>query len=439
MPKYIKKLPSLFIFVFYHQLFDEKLYNNLVNKRIIIAFAILIGILAASNIILELKKPSVSSKIISPLGKSFSIDSVVKKHENPKYLTYGYLPYWSIDQEKYFQYDKLTDISYFGLYINSDGSFKTLTEDGEPNPGYDTWKNDDRLNKIIENANRYNTRISLTIIAHEDDASDKFLNCKNCWETLSKNLSNELEFKKIKDVNLNFEYAEFTDGITADKYTEFVGFINKRLKEKFGNDQKLVVSTFADALVKERVTKIPDVANVADAIFIMGYDFHRPDSEKAGPVSPLNGKGVYAEYDIETMLNDYLSYLPPNKIILGLPYYGYNWVVKEGIPNAERIPGTDDIGFSQPQTYSAIMDTILEVKPQIKWDDLGKVPYFIYKSPSTNSTREVYYENAESLRLKYELIRNNKLLGVGIWALGYDGGYIELWNLLGEYFSNGKQ
>ncbi|OGC48708.1 hypothetical protein A3A69_01410, partial [candidate division WWE3 bacterium RIFCSPLOWO2_01_FULL_37_15] len=297
----------------------------------------------------------------------------------------------------------------------------------------------DRLNKIIENANRYNTRISLTIIAHEDDASDKFLNCKNCWETLSKNLSNELEFKKIKDVNLNFEYAEFTDDITADKYTEFVGFINKRLKEKFGNDQKLVVSTFADALVKERVTKIPDVANVADAIFIMGYDFHRPDSEKAGPVSPLNGKGVYAEYDIETMLNDYLSYLPPNKIILGLPYYGYNWVVKEGIPNAERIPGTDDIGFSQPQTYSAIMDTILEVKPQIKWDDLGKVPYFIYKSPSTNSTREVYYENAESLRLKYELIRNNKLLGVGIWALGYDGGYIELWNLLGEYFSNGKQ
>ena len=171
----------------------------------------------------------------------------------------------------------------------------------------------------------------------------------------------------------------------------------------------------------------------------MGYDFHRPDSEKAGPVSPLNGKGVYAEYDIETMLNDYLSYLPPNKIILGLPYYGYNWVVKEGIPNAERIPGTDDIGFSQPQTYSAIMDTILEVKPQIKWDDLGKVPYFIYKSPSTNSTREVYYENAESLRLKYELIRNNKLLGVGIWALGYDGGYIELWNLLSEYFSNGKQ
>ena len=132
-----------------------KLYNYLVNKRVLIILGIIIVILAATNFILDIKKPRNENKIISPLGKSFSIDSVVKKHENPKYLTYGYLPYWSIDQEKYFQYDKLTDISYFGLYINSDGSFKTLTEDGEPNPGYDTWKNDDRLNKIIENMDKF--------------------------------------------------------------------------------------------------------------------------------------------------------------------------------------------------------------------------------------------------------------------------------------------
>ncbi|OGC49348.1 hypothetical protein A3F07_02840 [candidate division WWE3 bacterium RIFCSPHIGHO2_12_FULL_38_15] len=416
-----------------------KLYNYLVNKRVLIILGIIIVILAATNFILDIKKPRNENKIISPLGKSFSIDSVVKKHENPKYLTYGYLPYWSLGQAKYFQYDKLTDISYFGLYINSNGSFRTLTEDGEPNPGYDTWKNDKNLNEIINKAKIYGTRFSLTVISHEDEASDKFLFCKICWDTLTDNLFIELESKKIKDVNLNFEYVELTDGKTADKYTEFVSYINNKLKQKFGEDQKLVVSTFADSLVKERVTKIPDIAFAADSIFIMGYDFHRPDSDKAGPVSPINGKGVHAEYDIETMLNDYLSYLPPNKLILGVPYYGYNWVVKEEKPYAERIPGSDEIGFSQPQTYSAIMDTILEVKPAIKWDDLGKVPYFTYKSPSTKSNREVYYENVESLKIKYELIKSKKLLGVGIWALGYDGGYIELWNLLSEYFNNGNK
>ena len=424
--------------VFYHQLWIGRLYNYFVKKFFFIALGILVGLLAAGTIFIKLNKNTAKSQIISPLGKSFSISSVTKKHENPKYLTYGYLPYWTLEQEKYFQYDKLTDISFFGLYINDDGSFKTVTEEGDPNPGYNTWRNSKTLSKIIDAADKYGTRVSLTVIAHEDEASDKFLECKSCWETFANNLFKELEFRKLTGVNLNFEYAELTEEETADKYTEFVSFINKKLKAKLGEKQFLVVSTFADSLVKDRVTKIPDVANAADAIFIMGYDFHRPDSDKAGPVAPINGKGIHAEYDIETMLRDYLSYLPPNKLILGIPYYGYNWVVEEEKPYAERIPGTYEIGFSQSQTYSDIMDTILEVKPEIKWDDLGKVPYFTYKSPSTGSSREVYYENAESLRIKYDLIRNNKLLGVGIWALGYDGGYVELWNLLGEYFGNGN-
>jgi spore germination protein YaaH len=49
-------------------------------------------------------------------------------------------------------------------------------------------------------------------------------------------------------------------------------------------------------------------------------------------------------------------------------------------------------------------------------------------------TRQVYFENERSLRAKYELIKANDLAGVGIWALGYDGGYQELWNLLKEQF-----
>jgi hypothetical protein len=37
--------------------------------------------------------------------------------------------------------------------------------------------------------------------------------------------------------------------------------------------------------------------------------------------------------------------------------------------------------------------------------------------------------------IKYDWIKKNKLGGVGIWALGYDNGYSDLWDILAEKFS----
>ena len=48
----------------------------------------------------------------------------------------------------------------------------------------------------------------------------------------------------------------------------------------------------------------------------------------------------------------------------------------------------------------------------------------------------MFFENQESLKIKYELVHKYGLKGVGIWALGYDGGYQELWNALEEKFGS---
>jgi spore germination protein YaaH len=166
----------------------------------------------------------------------------------------------------------------------------------------------------------------------------------------------------------------------------------------------------------------------------MAYDFHYPNSDRAGPVAPINKVEDYTSYDINQMLKDYLKTIPPNKIILGVPYYGYNWVVESQTPYALRIPGDDYVGYSISQTYEDVAETILEINPEILWDESAKVPYFTYVSPTNGSYRMVYFENPDSLREKYKLVNSNNLGGVGIWALGYDGGYQELWNLLEKEF-----
>jgi spore germination protein YaaH len=350
---------------------------------------------------------------------------------------YGYLQYWTLDKIKYFQLDKLTDIAYFGLNINADGTFRKVIDDGTGDPGYDTWRNSEELTNLIEKVKPYNTRMAVTIISHSDDISDKFLACRTCWDTFLTSLYSELDYRKVINVNLNFEYVELTTTETAQKYTEFTDFVNRGIKSKYGEKAFLVVATFADSLVKARVTNIESIAKVSDGLFIMGYDFHHSNSNNAGPVSPLGGIGTQSDYDIQTMVKDYLTVADSSKLIMGLPYYGYNWVVEKEEDLAKRVPGDDENGFSQSQTYSDIMDTILKVKPEVKWNELSQSPYFTYTSPDTGAIRQVYYEDVKSLKLKYELAKNSKFGGVGMWALGYDGGYTDFWDLLGtEFFSN---
>ena len=131
------------------------------------------------------------------------------------------------------------------------------------------------------------------------------------------------------------------------------------------------------------------------------------------------------------MLADYKNAAGSDKLILGVPYYGYNWVVEDANPNSTRIPGNDVLGFSISQNYAQIADS--DYKKNILWDEEAKVPYFTYTS-STGATRQVYFENADSLKEKYILAKKENLQGVGIWALGYDEDKKELWQLLRDEF-----
>lgn len=378
----------------------------------------------------------ISENIISPHGDSFSVLAITTKNdyfEGPQHIVYGFLPFWSLEHVEHLQLDKLTDIAYFALNIDEEGHIKTLTDEGGEDPGYSLWKESEKLDKLLSEGKERGIRFSLTIISHEDEVSNKFLECTNCWNTFVNELINELNSKNIQHVNLDFEYAEEVDEEIANQYTLFVDFVNKKLDEKFGNSF-VMVSTFADAFKKSRITKVDDLAKIADGLFIMGYDFHRPTSDNAGPIAPINGLGKEHEYDIQTMLTDYQANVPPNKMILGVPYYGYNWVVGKEEPYAERIEGNDVLGYSGSQTYADIMETRLEYNPEVMWDEVGKAPYFTYVSEETGSAREVYYEDVKSLRIKYKLAKDLNLAGIGIWALGYDMGYQELWQLLNDEF-----
>lgn len=412
--------------------------------RTIIAIFLICVLLAVAGF--YLRNINSGEKILSPFSSSLDIFTLFESHKKPQYIVYGYMPYWTLESSKHFHLDKLTHIAYFGMYLNGDGTFEktAIGEDGYKiaEPGYRNWNENKELDRIIEKSKREGVRFALTVIAHEDESNDEFLNCRECWPVLLENLKTELDKKDITDANLNFEYVEQTDEASAVKFAEFTKYINEELDKIYG-DSFVVVSAFADSAKKPRISsKLNELGRYSDGIFIMAYDFHRPESDYAGPVAPLSSnkdETVFesdseSNFNLNSMLRDFLSQIAPNKLILGVPYYGYNWVVESDEPKAKRIQGTDEIGFSQSQLYDQIMEDIKELGVQVKWDENAQVPYYSYISPETGSIRQVYFENAQSLGKKYDLVKENNLAGAGIWALGYDGDRPELWNLIFEKF-----
>lgn len=391
---------------------------------------------------------TLEQKFLHPLDNSYSIlgsQSVFKD-----YLTrngqrvYAFLPYWSLGDEN-LTVDYLTDLSYFGITVDSKA--RIVTTDGP----YKKWRSDSTLASAVKKVKKAGGQVSVTLICHNDDDIDAILSCPSCWEDLAKDVVKELSWADTKDLNVDFEHSGYTTYENALKYSQLVGLLSSRLDEAFG-DSFVVVSAYADSA--DRVERVQDsqakdqqstdskgeeseadvrltdpksLAENADAIFIMAYDFHRPTSDRAGPVSPLNGSYTTTRLNLTKALESYLRVVPASKLILGLPFYGYDWLVEDTQAMSPRIQGSDFIGFSKSRTYAEI--TNLLVKKQIKplWHKDSETPYFNYTDDEFGMLRQVWYDDAKSLKLKADLAKQNDLLGVGVWALGFEGGYSDIW------------
>ena len=73
-------------------------------------------------------------------------------------------------------------------------------------------------------------------------------------------------------------------------------------------------------------------ASQADAIILMNYDFHWPTSSP-GPIAPQD----WFVRNIDNMV----KLVPPEKIVMGIANYGYDWPAKTEARAASGGPGGD--------------------------------------------------------------------------------------------------
>ena len=153
---------------------------------------------------------------------------------------------------------------------------------------------------------------------------------------------------------------------------------------------------------------------VADYVIIMGYDEHYGGSQEPGSVASIG----YVEEGISTMVQS----VPSEKVINAVPFYTRIW---------ETVGGEVK---SQAVGMSAVQNFLSERNIEAVWDETTCQNYG--EVQDGDSFYQVWIEDARSLEVTMNIMKNYNLGGVAAWKLGYEKGHPEVWEVLSG-FTNG--
>jgi spore germination protein YaaH len=358
---------------------------------------------------------------VKSLSKRFDINGQgirplhVNKTKALSKIVFGFMPDWEYTNgaNNDMHYELLSHVAVFDFFASSNGSLEYP----------DAWPWDD----VINAAHDKGTKVIMAVTNFNSNSSEKpadiahhimtDLNAKNI---LFNNIKNVITTYHLDGVNIDFEALASADrGNLLNQFMhDLTAFIHSELPGK--------EVSFDGPAVNWSGWNIDGLAQSVDYIFIMAYDYSGSWSTNTGPVSPLTGPAGthYIEYDLTHTYGAPLTKYP-QKLILGVPYYGKHWTTVSGSPGAATT------GFVGSTFYRNVVSDAASHGGFI-WDVSSQTPWYKWQSGSWN---QVWNDNERSLGEKYDFALTENIGGVGIWALNYDGTRSELWNLISSKFT----
>lgn len=372
---------------------------------------------------------NVTSPIINPLQPLQPLASSKKGYD-----VFGYAPYWTFDKLNTVDFSTLTTFAYFGVPVDSYGDLE------QDDPGYTTFESD-QATQIFKKAHSFGTSVLLTVTQMDNATIESFLDSDTAQTNAIANITAAVKARGIDGINVDFEYIGDPGYYYRNRFSTFIAHLTQAMHEQSPTSQ-VTIAVYASAAKpgEEKLYDIAALGKTVDRVFMMAYDFAVAGSDYAEPTAPLYGykQGKYS-YDVSTAVKDFLRLMPADKLILGVPYYGYSYVTYAAAPGSETRPDWCGCGTSTAQTYDfALANDSLQADGvdgyKSGWDPIGEVGWKAYHDAYNDTWRVIYLEDTRSLGLKYDFAKSENLAGVGIWALGFDDGHTELWSLLRQKF-----
>jgi len=209
------------------------------------------------------------------------------------------------------------------------------------------------------------------------------------------NLLAVIEEKGYRGLDVDFEFLDAGD---AQPYAQFIS----RLREALAPMGLPVIVALAPKVFAAQPGRLYEghnyglLSQAADFVLLMTYEW----GYTYGPpmaVAPIRNVRQVVDYALTEM--------PPEKIYLGIPNYGYDWP----LPFRQGSRAT-----SISNQYAVELAARNNVA--IRYDERAQAPWFRYVD-GNGREHEVWFEDARSIRAKLALAREYGLYGVGYWNL----------------------
>ncbi len=205
-----------------------------------------------------------------------------------------------------------------------------------------------------------------------------------------------VEEENYDGIDLDYE------GLKPEIKDQFTSFIQKLAENLHSKDKILSVTVQAkkndnDDWRGPGAMDYDELGKVVDQLRVMAYDYSRLDTGP-GAIAPINWFQDVLEYT--------KKHIPQDKIIAGIPTYGYKWCLEDKL-NCEK----------KGLVYEGVANIISQYGVTPEWNGNNKAPWFLYIDESENKYA-VNYENHESLKAKLEVVQKEEIGGISIWRLG---------------------
>jgi HAD superfamily hydrolase (TIGR01509 family) len=225
---------------------------------------------------------------------------------------------------------------------------------------------------------------------------------------------------KWAGIDLDYEQFAFADGrdTWAATRPNWVGFVNELAARLHADGRTLTVSippVFDGGQTDASGYWVYDYAAITplvDTVRVMAYDYSVA-SGPPGPIAPLSWvDGVIAA--TATVSGN------PSKLVLGIPLYGYNWVVATSGTCPPSAEGNISLSTREMTALAA------RRKATPTFDKANYEMTFSYELPvseagaSCTQSREVHFVDANGAQIRMQHAVDGGFGGVSLFAFGYE-------------------
>jgi spore germination protein YaaH len=383
--------------------------------------------------------PTTSGSTTAPSQQTSTANATALRREVFGYATAGSLGNPTIGYPSW-NFDLLSTVAFFSIKVRYDGQLI-----GDSN--FAVWDSS-TLSGLVSTAHAHGTKVVVTITGPGNPV--ELCDALYHDSTTISQLINQVQAKGVDGVNIDYEGRL---GQCQNVVDPSLNTTNQALMTKLAKDMRaaldavkpgyyLSIATYAgSAAGNDGFFNIPDLNQYVDSFFVMAYDMdvsnqaHPPlncSTYCFAPVSPLSG--YY--WNDSTSMSQYSSVVGAAKTILGQPYYG-----RVGCVSSPADHATLTSNFvAATYTGAASVSSSPDVKPgtfathRDDYDPNGQDRWDSWYDLSLNCWRVMHWSDATTLGVRYNLVNQLGLRGVGLWTLNYGGGSPELWSALQTYF-----